>query len=208
MIKVSKILIKRNKFIIDFDNFEKILTTANTLASYRVHIDKEFDENTFQSFKRDSELGILHQKCLDILYRKKVNRSQLKRKIDIWKRKVSLEFEDNIWSAELQRLEDLQLLNEGEMIITDIQKYLNKGKGKNYIKNKLLEKGYNRSDITLSLSEIEEDLEIIQQLLEKKYDSLKEKYDKRKSKEHLFRFGLSRGYDPKKVTDAIKRIFD
>ncbi len=200
----------KNGFIVTFDTNMKFQVSTQILTKFRLYINKVFDKTEFESFKKEVSFDQIHQRCLSLLSKRKLSSSKLKQRIKEFLRKNNLEkLEETSWSEEIEKLNELGLLNDEELVQIFIRNYSEKKKGKNYIKQKLIENGFSKELITKYLSETEDNLENLEILIRKKFEILKsKKLESMKLFEKLVRFGIGRGFESGKVIKIVKSLLD
>lgn len=199
---------ERSGFEIIFDTNMKFLISEQLFTKFRFYSGKEINDIEFEEFVIAANVDKVHQKILAILSKKQVSVSTLKTKINDFIYKNNLEkLDDNSWNAEIQKFTELGLLNDRTLISQIIESYLSKKKGKNYIKQKLFQLGFERTLIQEKLDNTEESSDDLESMMQKKFESLKTKEkDKRKLFEKLVRFGIGRGFESAKVIKITKII--
>lgn len=208
MIGIVTKLVKKNNYVqIFIDETYFCSVTEDTLAGYRLFVGKSLDDSLQDTLQKQSNIDKLYNKLLRLISTKLYSRKELIKQLKEYANKFEIDYDESIIESLLTKVSGLELFNERKNMQTICTNYQNKNKGKNYISQKLFEKGFPKDIIKELITDIHTDKSDIDALLEKKYQTLKKSEpDKRKIQEKLTRFGLGRGFSYDELKEPIKRI--
>ncbi|MEW5694056.1 MAG: RecX family transcriptional regulator [Candidatus Hydrogenedentota bacterium] len=177
-----------------------IISSSPIITKYNIHKDNKVQDSDFELFLKDSNLFYAMDYCMRILSRFSYSISQIKKKL---KRKG---FEGSVIKEVIGRLEELQILNDEEKILSEIKRMNNKNFSYLRIKNELYKKDYDKELISKYLiydNAIEK--RKAEKLFKKKLSILK---DKNKAVCYLLRtgFGSNIIYDFTKSDENLEEF--
>ena len=201
-IKIIKVKKNRQKYEVTFlvDKDEDVLTFyEDEIIEYHIFKDKEYTDTEWEEIKKASSIGQLFNKTLNYISFKMRTEKEIKRYLK--EQEVTAENIEKI----VNKLINYHFIDDEKYAKLFVSSAVRNGKGINYIKNTLLEKGLESSiiDDALTLYDESEVLEIVVPKLQreaskKTNDSLKRRKDKITSK--LLRDGFN--------TSFIKKVLE
>lgn len=189
---ISSFKINKNKIIIEFDDSTFLKINKNTYLEFNLFINKRVDDNLLKSIKDFDEYSSSINCAIKLIKRYVYSKAQLINKLKLHK------YNDNVIKKTIIYLNDKNLINDEELIKDIILTYINRNKGINYIKEKLIEKGFANQLINENLKMINE-----KEYIDKAITIL---INKGKQKDAIERNLISNGFDYELVKEKLDKV--
>jgi regulatory protein len=168
---------------------------------------RELDNLELAKLINEAQRSIVEYKLAEYASRGTYSKKELQRKVNNYsKKKFDFVLEQQAMEKAFAKLES-ELLYDSKSIVTSwINLYISRAKSKNYIRSKLISKGFEKNEIdeTLNSSNTQKFDENLKSQLEKKIKILRPKakneYD---LKQKLIKFALGKGFGYKEVKEIL-----
>ena len=196
---IKKIRFNKKNIVVTFNDGEKIEISEDAYASSYLYVGKELEQKDIDKLNRITSIKKLMQYALSLLSKGHYTERKMREKL--YAKEGDKESVDFV----IERLKNIDLIND-KAFIEDYKGYAEeKGWGKNKIKQELMKKGIFAEEIDkIRFSDALEKKKAIELIpsLEKKY----QKYSYEQKKRHIYNALLAKGFDHDIASLALDKI--
>jgi SOS response regulatory protein OraA/RecX len=208
--KITSLINKNYRVQIFIDEKYSFSSSINFVIENQLHVDKDLNDEELDRLKSLAYQSILKQKLLEYITSGNYSKKELFRKVNNYsKRRYNLEPSQELFDKKFKEVVDSKIYNENTIIQSLINLYLAKSKGRNFIVQKLIQKGFSKQQFEEILGSFDnEDLnKKLKGFLEKKLPSLQKKAkDKYDLKSKLIKSAMDRGFDYREIKSEVEQI--
>ena len=208
--KITSLIHKNSRVQVFIDEKYSFSCSVNFVIENQLHIGQILNDENLEKLRRLAYESIIKQKLVEYVYSGNYSKKELFRKINNYsKRRYNLEPESEIFEKKFKELIESRIYVEKTIISNLINLYLSKSKGKNFIIQKLIQKGFAKQDFGEILGEFDNKSlnKKLKGYIEKKFESVKNRAkDKYDLKQKLTTAAMSRGFDYKEIKVEVEKI--
>ncbi len=208
--EITSLLLKHNRVQVFVDEQYSFSCTPNFVVKNLLFSGRKVDNNELATLIVNAQFGIVEYKLVEYAARGSYSKRELERKVNNYsQKKFEFVLDQQDMEKAFQKLEAALLYNSQSIIKSWINLYISRSKSKNYIRSKLIQKGFDKQEVDeiLNTSSTQKFDENLKTLIEKKIETLRPKakneYD---LKQKLIKFALGKGFGYKEVKELLAEM--
>ena len=201
LMKVSLIEKQKNnkRCIIYIDGEFAFSASIEDLIKYSIKEEKEYDRDEIDDIIEKCEFSKAYERALIMLDKKDYLEIELIKKLKL------LKYSDKTANMVIEKLKSFNLIDDDRYINRYINDCVNLKKfGRRKILNNLAQKGFNNIDVDYLSIDSEKEYQNALELAEKK---LRLNHNEKNSKEKIYKYLLSKGYEYDTIKKVINKLF-
>jgi regulatory protein len=208
--QISSLVLKNNRVQVFVDEQYVFSCTQNFVVKKTLYTGLELTNEELALLIVEAQRSIIEYKLVEYATGGLYAKRELAQKANRYAQKrFGFTLDPDEMTAALKKLEELRIYDETYVIKTLINAYTNRSKSQNYIKSKLMTKGFDKKTIEEFMEYTNpNDFKVnLKNLLEKKRDIISPKVkDKFELKQKLIQFAGNKGFQYKDIKEVLEEL--